>query len=90
MDTSTIELNRNEMETAAGSSISEIFQAMSMMWDIHNCENGSHHWEWQGELDSKVNRYWPYLTRNKIFVCTKCGKKQVSKLDDEIVGTYNP
>ncbi len=89
MNTNTMELNVNEMEQVNGGGISEIFQAIGMMWDIHNCENGHHEWIWLGELEDKVEYYWPCKIRYKIFECTKCGKKQHQTDDHVIVGTYD-
>ena len=90
MKANTMELNLNEMEQAnGGTSISEYWQAICMMWDIHNCESGSHEWKWLGELEDKVEYYWPYKIRYKVFECTKCGKKQHQTDDHVIVGTYD-
>ena len=78
--TSTMELNKNELETAAGGGIPEFFQAMKMAWDIHSCENNNHDYEWQGELENEVHFNFPYYWQNKILVCTKCGKKKVTNV----------
>lgn len=85
MNTSNTELNMNEMETATGGGVSEYFQAMMMAWDIHNCENNNHSFEWQGELDPETHFNVPYYYRYKILVCTKCGKKKLTN-DYKIVG----
>lgn len=89
MNTNTIELNRNEMETVAGGGISEFLTAVKMAWDIHNCENNNHDYEWQGELEEEVHFNFPVYWRNKILVCTKCGRKKVTNLY-EIVGSIVP
>ena len=73
------------METITGGGISELFQAMKFAWDIHNCETNHHDYEWKGELENQVHYNSPYYWRNKILVCSKCGKKMVST-DYEIVG----
>ena len=82
MNTNTIELKKEEMETVVGgdiiSSIKEYVQAMEMAWDIHNCETNDHCYEWQGEVENEVHFNMPFYWKNKILVCTKCGKKKVT------------
>ena len=79
MELNAAELNTNEMETAAGGlSLSTLWTAINMMWDIHNCENDAHDYEWKGELDSEVYSRFFYCYRYKIVQCTRCGKKKLS------------
>ncbi len=85
--TDTMELNKNEMELTVGGGISDLFRAMRMAWDIHNCEHNDHNYEWQGELEEELHYDFPVYWRNKILVCTKCGKKKVSNLYQIVAST---
>ena len=88
MNTNTIELNTNEMaQVNAGSGVSEFFQEVGLIWDIFNCRIGRHDYVWNYEYDKEEHMDDEHVWRYKIHVCTKCGKKIVSK-EEHVIDSW--